>query len=173
LAWHINNGEFGDVRLDGLNVLALGSFEGNLWAGNTKATMGIFMDERSDQRQRDALQTIFGGRGGGFPATFASLIGELRGIEFALIEFELAPDLKRWRARVPGKVEASAEALTGPTTPPGKLVQTLNPPGSEVGPGGAATWGVATASRADAMGFSFDYPGRSSKHIPFSWSGPD
>jgi hypothetical protein len=173
LAWHINNGEFGDVRLDGLNVLALGSFEGNLWAGNTKATMGIFMDERADQRQRDALQTIFGGRGGGFPATFASLIGELRGIEFALIEFELAPDLKRWRARVPGKVEASAEALTGPTTPPGKLVQTLNPPGSEVGPGGAATWGVATASRADAMGFSFDYPGRSSKHIPFSWSGPD
>jgi hypothetical protein len=173
LAWHINSGEFGDVRLDGLNVLALGAFEGNLWGGNTKVKMGIFMDERADTQQREALQTIFGGQGGGFPAMFANLIGELRGIEFAPIEFELAPDLTRWSARVPGKVEASAEALGGPMTPPGKLVQTINPPGSEVGPGTVATWGVAVADRANAMGFSFDWPGRSSKHIPFNWSGPD
>jgi hypothetical protein len=58
-------------------------------------------------------------------------------------------------------------------TPPGKLVQTINPPGSEVGPGTVATWGVASVDRADAMGFSFDWPGRSSKHIAFAWSGPD
>src|SRR5690349_4085064 len=93
LAWHINDGVFGGVRLDGLNVLAIGEFFGNLWAGNTKATMGIFMDERADEKQREALQVIFGGRGGGFPAMFASLIGEMRGLEFAPIEFELAPDL--------------------------------------------------------------------------------
>jgi hypothetical protein len=51
-------------------------------------------------------------------------------------------------------------------------VQTLNPPGSEVGPGGAATWGVSTRDRAEAMGFSWDRSGQSSKHIPFDWSGP-
>jgi hypothetical protein len=55
-------------------------------------------------------------------------------------------------------------------TPPGKRVQTTNAPGSEVGPGGAATWGVATADRANAMGFDFEWIGRSSKHIPFSWN---
>ena len=33
LAWHIREGSYGDVRLDGLNVVALGSFEGNLWTG--------------------------------------------------------------------------------------------------------------------------------------------
>jgi hypothetical protein len=43
-------------------------------------------------------------------------------------------------AEIPGKVKARAEALTGPMTPPGKRVQTINPPGSEVGPGGVATW---------------------------------
>jgi hypothetical protein len=37
---------------------------------------------------------------------------------------------------------AKAEALSGPTTPPGKRVQTINPPGSEVGPGAAGA--VAT-----------------------------
>jgi hypothetical protein len=34
---------------------------------------------------------------------------------------------------------AKAEALSGSMTPPGKRVQTINPPGSEVGPGAAAT----------------------------------
>jgi hypothetical protein len=51
-------------------------------------------------------------------------------------------------------------------------VQTINPPGSEVGPGGVATWGKSLADEADAMGFKWGRKGRSSKHIPFKWSGP-
>jgi hypothetical protein len=173
LAWHINEGRFGEVPLAGLTVLAIGAFEGNLWAGEAKVTLGMFIDERADAAQRDALQTIFSGHGGGFPAQFAQFIGEIRGVEFAPIEFEVAEDLAYWRARIPGKVEAAAEALTGPMTPAGKRVQTLNPPGSEVGPGGVATWGVATADRVhDVMGFTFAWDGKSSKHIPFEWSGP-
>jgi hypothetical protein len=46
---------------------------------------------------------------------------------------------KGWSAEIPGKIVAKAEALTGPMTPPGKRVQTINPPGSEVGPGTVAT----------------------------------
>ena len=171
LVWHVRKGTYGDVALDGLNVLALGYFEGNIWAG-AKAIMGIFIDERADDRQRDALQMIFGGRAGGWPGQFAQSIGEVRGIDFAPIEFELAGDLATWRAAIPGKVEAKAEALTGPTTPPGKRVQTLNPPGSEVGPGGVATWGTATVDRADSFGFKWNRSGQSSKHIPFAWTGP-
>jgi hypothetical protein len=171
LVWHVNEGTYGDVALDGLNVLAVGYFKGNIWAG-AKATMGIFIDARADDRQRGALQTIFGGQAGGWPGQFAQTIAEIRGLEVAPIEFEIAGDLARWRAAVPGKVEATAEALSGPTTPPGKRVQTINPPGSEVGPGGAATWGTSTIDRADAFGFKWSRSGQSSKHIPFSWSGP-
>jgi hypothetical protein len=173
LAWHIREGHYGDVPLGDLNVAAVGSFEGNLWAGETKATFGIFLDERADEAQRDALQTIFGGHAGGWPAQFAAVIGEVRGIEYAPIEFEIADDLAYWRAEVPGRLEARAEALTGPTSPPGSRVQVHNAPGAEVGPGQVATWGVATADRADAFGFEFDWPGRSSKHFPFDWTGPD
>jgi hypothetical protein len=54
----------------------------------------------------------------------------------------------------------------------GARVQVHNPPGAEVGPGQVATWGVATAVRADVSGFSFDWAGRPSKHFPFDWSGP-
>ena len=173
LAWHIREGYYGDVQLDGLNLIAVGEFEGNMWDGETKAVMGMFMDERADESQREALQMIFGGQAGGFPAQFAELIGEMRGIEFVPIEFEVADDLAYWRAEIPGKVLASAEALTGPTTPEGERVQLLHPPGSEVGPSGTvATWGRATADRADTFGWNFEWDGKSSKHIPFEWSGP-
>jgi hypothetical protein len=173
LAWHIGEGRYGDVPLDGLNVVALGAFEGNVWAGEAKVTVGMFLDERADERQREALQMIFGGQAGGWPGEFANFIGEVRGIESVPIEFEIADDLAFWRAEIPGKVDARAEALTGPTTPPGHRVQVHNPPGAEVGPGQVATWGRATADRAEGFGFSWDWAGRSSKHFPFAWSGPD
>ena len=173
LAWHIRRGNYGDTRLDGLSVVAAGAFQGNLWEGKTKVSMGIFMDERADEVQRQALQMIFCGRAGGWPAAFAKLIGEVRGMEFARIDFHVDEDLASWRAEIPGKLRSSAEALGGPTTPPGKRVQLYNAGGCETGPGGVATWGKSTADRADAFGFKWDRSGRSSKHIGFDWSGPD
>jgi hypothetical protein len=173
LAYHIRHGHYGDIQLDGLNLVALGEFEGNVWAGETKVTLGLFIDERADAGQRQALQMIFGGQAGGWPAQFAALVGEMRGVEFAPITFEIADDLAYWQADVPGRVQARAEALTGPTTPPGQRVQLLNPPGSEVGPGQTATWGRATADRVEAFGFTWEWGGKSSKHIPFDWSGPE
>ena len=152
-------------------MLALAYFKGNIWAGATKITVSMFFDERANQQQREALQMIFSGKAGGFMAEIANLIGEVRGIEYAPIKFEIADDLSYWSAEIPGKVLAKAEALTGPTTPPGKRVQTINPPGSEVGPG-TATWGTAVADEADAMGFKWGRKGRSSKHISFDWNGP-
>jgi ureidoacrylate peracid hydrolase len=77
-----------------------------------------------------------------------------------------------WRAEIPGQVVAAAEALSGPTTPPGARVQLLNPPGSAVGPGQVAIWGKATANQVEAHGFQWNWAGKSSKHIPFEWTGP-
>jgi hypothetical protein len=174
LAYHINSGHYGETPLEGLNVIMVGCFKGNIWAGEAKDAVGaFFFDERGNEKQREALQMIFMGEAGGFMAEFAKLVGDIRGIEFVPIKFELAKDLAYWSAEIPGKVVAKAEALTGPMTPPGKLVQTLNPPGSEVGPSGTvATWGRALANEVDAMGFKWEWNGRSSKHIPFDWSGP-
>lgn len=172
LAYHIREGRFGEVPLDDLSVILLGSFDGNIWTGEARLTAGLFMDERADEEQRRALHAIFSGEAGGFPAGFARLVGEMRGVEFVPIRFEIADDLATWSASVPGRVAASAEALTGPTTPPGERVQLLNPPGSEVGPGGVATWGRATANRVEAHGFQWEWRGQSSKHIPFDWTGP-
>jgi hypothetical protein len=172
LAWHIREGHFGDVGLDGLNLVALGVFEGNVWAG-AKVDMALFLDERADEPQREALQTIWSGQAGGWPADFAAMIGNMRGMEFARIDFDIDDDLGSWRVEIPGKVLGQAEALTGPTAPEGARVQVHNAPGAEVGPGQVATWGKATTDRADAFDFSWERSGKSSKHFPFDWHGPD
>ena len=36
LAWHVNDGKFGDVVLNGLNVVAVAKFDGNVWAGRRR-----------------------------------------------------------------------------------------------------------------------------------------
>jgi hypothetical protein len=149
LAYYIKKGNYGQTTLDGLNVLAMGYFKGNIWAGETKFDCAFFFDEQADEKQREALKMIFTGKAGGFMAEFAKLVGEIKGMNYAPIKFDIADDLSYWSAEIPGKVVAKAEALTGPTTPPGKRVQTINPPGSEVGLGAAAgavaTWGTSVA----------------------------
>jgi hypothetical protein len=174
LAYRIKKGRYGEISLDGLSVLALSYFKGNIWAGDTKANIAVFFDERASEEQRDALNMIFTGKAGGFMGKFAKLIGEVRGLEYAPIKIEIADDLSYWSAEIPGKVIAKGEALTGPMTPPGRRVQTLNPPGSEVGPGTVATWGTAVTDEVNVPEFRYEWKrsGKSSKHIAFNWTGP-
>lgn len=172
MAYHVREGAYGDVRVDGFNVIMLVSFDGNAWANEGKVSIGIFMDERADEAQREALHTVFSGQAGGWMGVFSELVGEVLGLEFVPIEFEVAGDLAHWRVEIPGKVKASAEALTGPTTPAGARVQLSNAPGSEVGPGQVMTFGKTVGNEADAFGVQWSLPGQSSKHIPFDWTGP-
>jgi hypothetical protein len=171
LAWQVHEGHYEDVRLDGLGVVALGEFEGNMWIGDPDATMKLmfYIDAKGDERQREALEQIFTGKAGGWPGEFGSLIGELRGIEYAPIHFEAHPELEHWKVEIPGRVDAGATALTGPTADPSRRVQLVNAPGSEVGPGQVATWGVVTADHAEGFEFSHAYHGQSTKHFPFDW----
>jgi len=177
LAYRITEGTFGDTDMAGLNVVAITRFTGDLWAGETKVTIGMLVDDRATDAQLAGVQAIFGGAAGGWPATFAQLIGEFRGVEVVPIRIEVADDLSSWSVEAPGRITASAVALTGPTADPNKRVQTINPPGSEVGPGEhvVATWGVGEMAQSAVLfgDFHLHKIKTSSKHIPFDWSGPD
>lgn len=153
----------------------LGSFVGNVWGEHTDAYAAVFLDERADDQQREALQAIFGGQAGGWPAEFGQMLGaEIRGMEFAPIEAAISENYATWSVNIPGKATATVEALAGPTTAQGARVEVHNLPGAEVGPGQPpAIWGRVTEERADAFGFQWERNGNSSKLIPFDWSGPD
>ncbi len=174
LVWHVREGHYGDVDLSDLSVVALGEFAGNMWVADPSAMMKLmfYIDARADADQRHALERIFTGKDGGWPAEFASLIEDLRGIEYAPITFEAADDLGYGRAEIPGQVELPVDALTGPTSDPSRRVTTANAPGAEVGPGQVATWGVVKRDHAVGFDWSHDHVGGSSKHFPFDWSPP-
>jgi hypothetical protein len=174
LVWHIREGRYGGVPLGGLNVVGITSFKGNVWAGtHSEPKLGVLLDEGADEGQREALQRIFGGQAGGWPARFNEIFGaEMVGLEFAPIKVEIADDLSSWNAEVRGRVRAAANALSGPTSE-GKPPRMQNLPGAETGPGQVGTQGKATADEVDAFVFRWEHVGKSSKHITFDWSGPD
>jgi len=176
IAYRIREGNYGDVKLDGLIVAGILEFEGNIWDDDVRMDMGMIVDERADEAQREAIQTVFGGQVGSWPQMFAeNMLGNMLGMEFAPIELEIADDSSSWTLTVPGRITGSAEVLIGPTTRPGeKHAHVINIPGAEPGPNnGPTTYGIATASEADGFGLKFDWAGRSAKHIPFEWSSED
>lgn len=176
LFWHIREGHYGATRLDDLSFVRVGRWEGDIWAGRAKGAFGLYIDERADEAQAEALSLIFGGRVGSWPARHVALMSDGRqilGVERARITFEIAPDLGRWGTEIAGKVKAWAKALVGPTSNPGTYPQMMNAPGSETGPGPQlVTWGKSTELKVDAFGYKFAWTTSSSKHIPFDWNGP-
>ena len=65
VAIRIDEGHFGDVKLDGLKAVAVLAWPGPIHEGHGEALAVI--DERADERQREALEGIFLGRLGGTP----------------------------------------------------------------------------------------------------------
>jgi hypothetical protein len=176
IAFHIREGNYGNVELDGLNMVAISEFEGNIWDPDVRTKGdGLIMDESADDAQREALQTVFSGQAGSWPQYLAeNVFGEPVGLEFAPIELNIAHDASSWSLKVPGMVEGEAEVVRGPTTRPGEHVRVTNIPGAEAGPNsGPTTYGVAQANDAEGFGFKWDWAGRSSKHMPFEWSSED
>jgi hypothetical protein len=176
IAYRIREGNYGDVRLDGLNVAGILEFKGNIWDDDVRMDMGMIVDERVDESQREAIQTVFGGQVGSWPQMFAeNMLGNMLGMEFAAIELEIADDSSSWILTVPGRITGAAEVLTGPTTRPGeKHAHVINIPGAEPGPhNGPTTYGIASKNDAEGFGLKFDWSGRSAKHIPFEWSSED
>src|SRR5215204_5473481 len=68
-------GNYGNTRLDGLNLVLYLYMPGNLFQGNW--TAGIYLDQRATQEQVQALGTILSGQAGGVFAVLSGLIGNL------------------------------------------------------------------------------------------------
>ena len=87
-AWHIKEGAFGDVTLDGLGIALLVRWPNPIHEGNGKAVLVI--DERANEEQRHALEQIgTGAAGAGGPfEIFAGTYTEPASVMFAPITLE-------------------------------------------------------------------------------------
>ena len=62
-SWHVEEGAFGDVHLDGLNFSLFCNWPGAIHEGNGEAV--ILIDERANAKQRATIETLIGGKVGG------------------------------------------------------------------------------------------------------------
>lgn len=90
IAYHIREGYYGDVRLDGLNVVRVTIFPGPgiMASGNQK--MALYIDERATPEQYDALVAIFSGKAGGPLERLQTLVTDFLGVKCAPIRYTIA-----------------------------------------------------------------------------------
>jgi hypothetical protein len=109
VAWHIDQGQFGEVNLDGFNTALAAYSPGHMQ--QTKWKVALYVDERANQDQRDALTQIFSGQAGGHMAGLGPLIGEVLGVKAAPIEYR--SEGKRRSMRLGDFSDAEIEGLPG------------------------------------------------------------
>ena len=105
-------------------------------------------------------------------ANLAKMVGEIRGIEYVPITFAVADDLAYWRAEIPGKVKASAQALGGPITPPGKRVQSSEPARLGNGTRPDSYLGRSHRLPRQCTWLSMELGGEVQQTHPFDWINP-
>jgi hypothetical protein len=86
IAWHVEQGRYEDLSLDGLNAALFAHAPGHML--QTKWQVALYLDERADDRQRDALGKIFSGQAGGPLGALGPLIGEVLGVKPAAIDYK-------------------------------------------------------------------------------------
>lgn len=114
---HIEEGHFGDVPLDGLCWAATYHWPGPLHEGN--GTLQPVIDERADERQREALLTILSGGEqdeGTFFQILSMIVSRLLEPQFAAFEFECDAEARRARMVAPGIFETVTEPIANPVT---------------------------------------------------------
>lgn len=109
VAWHIDNGNFGEKRLDGLNVALAAYSPGPMF--DVKWKVALYLDDRSTNEQREILTRIFGGQAGGHLAKLAACIGELLGVKIVPIDYRA--EGRRRSLSIRGLAEMEIEAVPG------------------------------------------------------------
>jgi hypothetical protein len=86
VGWHIDQGSFGDINLNGLNAALAVHSPGNMVEVQWK--VALYLDERASEQQKNALIQIFGGQAGGHFGRIAEHIGEVVGVKSAAIDYQ-------------------------------------------------------------------------------------
>jgi len=106
VGWHIGEGHDEDVRLDDLNVALAVHSPGHM--ARVPWTVALYLDERANGKQSDALTRIFTGQSGGHPARLAAHIGDVLGITSVAIDFSAVGRQRSLRIGTVGSVEIEA-----------------------------------------------------------------
>ena len=164
LVCHVREGSSDGVSLDDLSFIMVVDSPAVMGEGGWR--VALYLDERADQSQQEALGAILSGQQGGPPEMLAPLIGEMLGVKTVPIRYE--SNGTRKRVEVPGIMEFEVEGLTNPMT--GDVLEvtnTIHPMGANL-PIARSTKGVYNDPD---YGLAFDNTGKNGHYRDFDWRG--
>jgi hypothetical protein len=161
LAWHVNQGEFGGTKLDGLNVALAAYSPGHMQKVKWKAA--LYLDAKASKAQADALGQIYGGKFGGNPAALAPYIGEMLGARSLPIDYKA--DGTTHSLNISKVADIEVEDVSGPD---GSKSSIQSAPFAE------PLVYVARSKKFSYADFGMNWriSDKNSFHAPFSWKGP-
>jgi hypothetical protein len=162
MGFHINQGRYDGLALDGLNfVVALRTPE-EMGKGNW--SVGLIADERATPEQRNALTSIVTGQAGGPMAALAPIISTFLGVEAKPIHFE--KNGLNWSVSVPGHVDSAVEGVAGATAGDAVYYDNIDHPAST-----RLALAKSTHSHLHAFGLDWDdTTGQNNGHFgAFNW----
>ena len=160
--WHVERGTFGETSLDDLNFTVCVNWPGAIHEGNGEAL--ILVDERADEAQRNAIETLIGGDAGGPWGVLAWTWPTIHGPK--PVTYDLHLDGVKTRVKAGNSYEVVSETIKNPVS------------GAEVHPGATlpegivfkeADFGSSTTLRV-SDGIAYEHPGKYTAVGPFEYS---
>jgi len=158
--WHVEQGHYGGVRLDGLRFGGFAHSPAALHLGNV--TLLVLVDDRADARQREAIEALFHTT----PPfnIFYSLTSTFLGFHYVPIEVQL--EGIRSRVTIPGTLELVLAPITNPVTGEEEPATLLKPRGFTSQLQELCATAVLRFNKA---GLSYDHSGKYGEFSPFEY----
>jgi hypothetical protein len=162
-AFRVERGAFGETSLDGLNVALMAHIPGPMIEGNWK--VALYIDERADTRQQEALQAIFSGAAGGTMGAFVPLIGEVLGVKSVPIRY--AVEGTRRSVEIPGVMAMAVRPIPSAIGEDKEMVAVNAHP---FAPEGVVMAVGEPGYVLNDYGMSWDNSGKNGHYAPIRWS---
>jgi hypothetical protein len=111
VAWQIENGEIDGVDVTGLAVVSVSQHAGHRGAG--KMRVALYVDERANDAQFDALTQAFTGAAGGPLGELAKMTGRVNAVDRAAISLVIDGDNSK--LEVPKRLAVISRLVRGST----------------------------------------------------------
>lgn len=163
VGFKVDTGRHGDTKLDGLAVVAAAKWPKAIHDGGGK--VAIFIDEKANEAQRNALVRILTAQDGGLPwEILAPTFSEIVGPHFVPITFEVSGTNSR--IAVNG-VDMKLEPLKNPVTGDISEAHTVLPNGFIFRDGHVCK---STKNVSTTKGVEFDWTGKNAYFAKIEWS---
>ncbi len=160
--FHIDSGTFGGTTLDGLNVALTAHTPGPMANGGW--SVAVYLDERADPTQRDALTAIFSGSAGGVMGALAPLIATVLGVKAVPIAFH--KDGLRRSLQIPGIMQLGVQAAPSIAAQSAIMAANAHP----FNPAGVAMAVGSDQSTWTDYGMHWDNSGKNGHYAEIAWS---